>query len=114
MFSVPLGHILSVSPLIALKAVYDRGVCRPSLRVKGIGVGFETYLIVSTCDNEAVDIALTYTGENKTVRIRQEDIGSRVRVSVSDSGEGIPADELPYIWDRYYRANSIDYSIKNS
>ena len=48
--------------------------------------------------------ALTYTGENKTVRIRQEDIGSRVRVSVSDSGEGIPADELPYIWDRYYRS----------
>lgn len=48
--------------------------------------------------------ALTYTGEDKTVRIRQEDIGSRVRVSVSDSGEGIPADELPYIWDRYYRS----------
>ena len=38
------------------------------------------------------------------MRVRQEDIGSRVRVSVSDSGEGIPADELPYIWDRYYRS----------
>ena len=48
--------------------------------------------------------ALTYTGEDKTVRVKQEDIGSRVRVSVSDSGEGIPADELPYIWDRYYRS----------
>ena len=47
--------------------------------------------------------ALTYTGEDKTVRVTQEDVGSRVRVSVSDSGEGIPADELPYIWDRYYR-----------
>ena len=32
------------------------------------------------------------------------DIGSRVRVMVSDSGEGIPADELPFIWDRYYRS----------
>ena len=48
--------------------------------------------------------ALTYTGADKTVRIRQRDIGSRVRVEISDSGEGIPADELPYIWDRYYRS----------
>ena len=48
--------------------------------------------------------ALTYTGGDKTVRVKQEDAGSRVRVSVSDSGEGIPADELPYIWDRYYRS----------
>ncbi len=48
--------------------------------------------------------ALTYTGKDKTVRITQQDIGSRVRVMVSDSGEGIPADELPFIWDRYYRS----------
>ena len=25
-------------------------------------------------------------------------------MEISDSGEGIPADELPYIWDRYYRS----------
>ena len=48
--------------------------------------------------------ALTYTGEDKTVRIRQEDRSAAVRVTVSDSGDGIPADELPYIWDRYYRS----------
>ena len=48
--------------------------------------------------------ALTYTGEDKTIRVVQEDAGSRVRVSVSDSGEGIPPNELPYIWDRYYRS----------
>ena len=48
--------------------------------------------------------ALTYTGEDKTVRITQKDVGSRVRVEISDSGEGIPKDELPYIFDRYYRS----------
>ena len=48
--------------------------------------------------------ALTYTGEDKTVRVTQRDAGSRVRVEISDSGEGIPADELPYIFDRYYRS----------
>ena len=48
--------------------------------------------------------ALTYTGADKTVRVVQEDRGQAVRVTVSDSGEGIPADELPWIWDRYYRS----------
>ena len=48
--------------------------------------------------------ALTYTGEDKTVRITQQDAGSRVRVEISDSGEGIPKDELPFIFDRYYRS----------
>nr|AHF26150.1 histidine kinase [uncultured bacterium Contigcl_1774] len=48
--------------------------------------------------------ALTYTGEDKTVRITQRDTGSGVRVEISDSGEGIPKDELPYIFDRYYRS----------
>ena len=48
--------------------------------------------------------ALTYTGEDKTVRVKQESVGSYVQVTVSDSGEGIAPDELPYIWDRYYRS----------
>ena len=48
--------------------------------------------------------ALTYTGEDKTVRIYQEREGEQVRTSISDSGEGISREELPLIWDRYYRS----------
>ncbi len=48
--------------------------------------------------------ALTYTGTDKTVEVSQTVIGSNVRVRVADSGEGIPEEELPYIWDRYYRS----------
>ena len=48
--------------------------------------------------------ALTYTGADKTVRITQRDTAAGIRVQISDSGEGIPADELPFIWDRYYRS----------
>ena len=48
--------------------------------------------------------ALTYTGEDHTVRVRQERRGNTVRVSVADSGEGIAESELPYIWDRYFRS----------
>jgi signal transduction histidine kinase len=50
-----------------------------------------------------INNALTYTGEDKTVTIRQKIQGGTVRVEVADSGDGIPAEELPYIWSRYYR-----------
>lgn len=48
--------------------------------------------------------ALTYTGSDKTVRIRQEQKDGMVRITIEDSGEGIPPEELPFIWDRYYRS----------
>ena len=48
--------------------------------------------------------ALTYTGPDKTVRVTQEKRGGVVSIAISDTGEGIPPEELPYIWDRYYRS----------
>ena len=48
--------------------------------------------------------ALTYTGADKAVRIRQEQKDGMVRITIEDSGEGIPPEELPFIWDRYYRS----------
>ena len=47
--------------------------------------------------------ALTYTGENKQVTITQELHEGRVRITIRDTGKGIPGDELPLIWNRYYR-----------
>lgn len=48
--------------------------------------------------------ALTYTGTDKTVRLVQQRVDSRVRLEIHDSGKGIPEEELPLIWNRYYRA----------
>ena len=47
--------------------------------------------------------ALTYTGEDKTVTITQTLTEDRIRISVQDTGKGIPEEELPMIWHRYYR-----------
>ncbi len=52
-----------------------------------------------------VNNALTYTGEDKRVLLRQEEEGGKVRISVTDTGEGIPQDKLNDIWERYYKVD---------
>lgn len=50
--------------------------------------------------------AVNYTGEDKRVRVSLKRTGENVfRFSVQDTGEGIKAEELSVIWDRYYRVS---------
>ena len=52
-----------------------------------------------------VNNAVNHAGEDKTVILTQTVRDKRVRIEVTDHGEGIPADKLPYIWDRYYKVD---------
>lgn len=52
-----------------------------------------------------VNNALTYTGPDKSVILRQTESDGKVRVSVTDTGEGIPSDKLNDIWERYYKVD---------
>ena len=54
-----------------------------------------------------INNAVNYTGEDKTVRVKQEIIGDVVRISVIDTGEGISEENLPLIWDRYYKVDKV-------
>lgn len=50
--------------------------------------------------------AISYTGEDKTVFVSLKTSldGNRIKLSVRDTGNGISEEELPNIWDRYYRS----------
>ena len=51
--------------------------------------------------------AVNYSGENSEITVTQTlNVGS-VRISVSDNGDGISADDLPYVWDRYYKTENV-------
>ncbi len=54
-----------------------------------------------------INNAINYTGEDKTVIVRQEVTGDVARISVIDSGEGISEEKLPLIWDRYYKVDKV-------
>ncbi len=49
--------------------------------------------------------AINYSGEDiVTVRLYTLK-GGKVRFEVSDTGVGIPKEQIPYIWDRYYKVD---------
>ncbi|MCH5352705.1 MAG: HAMP domain-containing histidine kinase [Acutalibacter sp.] len=52
-----------------------------------------------------VNNAITYAGEDKTVALEQTVANGKVRVSVTDTGEGIPEEKLRDIWERYYKVD---------
>ena len=54
-----------------------------------------------------VNNAINYVGEDKTVVVKQTMTDRTVKISVSDNGDGIAPDELPLIWDRYYKVDKV-------
>lgn len=70
--------------------------------------------VVVTADRESigqvlynlVSNAINYTGEEKQIFITLRRCGIGARVQIRDTGRGIPPDQLPLIWERYYRSRN--------
>lgn len=52
-----------------------------------------------------VNNAIHYTGEDKRIQVHQQVTNGKVRISITDTGCGIPPDQLSAIWDRYYKVD---------
>ena len=51
-----------------------------------------------------INNAINYTGEDLTVTIKVTKESTNVVVEIIDTGKGIKQEDMPYIWDRYYKS----------
>jgi len=55
-----------------------------------------------------VENGLKYSGEDSPVEVRAWRDDGAIRISVRDHGIGIPATDLPHVFDRFHRASNVD------
>ena len=88
--------------LAAGRGVTLEGVLSPSLPMVAADIRLIERVLVNLIEN-----AVRYTQEGGRVSLICHLDGARVLVQVSDTGPGIPAAELPHIFDRFYRVRGI-------
>ena len=56
--------------------------------------------------NNFITNAINYSNENKDIEIRVYQKDKNIRLEVEDHGIGISKENLPNVWDRYYKINA--------
>jgi len=56
--------------------------------------------------NNLVENAVRHTPSGGTVSVRAERLGDLAKLSVADSGEGIPAEDIPHVFEAFYRGEA--------
>lgn len=53
-----------------------------------------------------IDNAIKFSDEKSSIRIRLQDVGEKLSVSIKDFGCGIPKEDLGKIWTRFYKSDA--------
>lgn len=53
-----------------------------------------------------INNAFNHTPEGGVITVRAVEFPDNVRIEVSDTGTGIPEEDIPHIWDRYFKAGN--------
>ena len=105
-------HPLEVVPVVEAAI----NVVRPTADAKGIRIDVEFDCIKAAVSGDAnrlqqviwnlLSNAVKFTENGGHVLIKLRQVGAAIEISVTDSGQGISRDFLPYVFDRFRQADS--------
>jgi PAS domain S-box-containing protein len=93
--------MLAVKPIANKKKISIRLMTEEPVLILGDNSGLQQVFI------NLINNAVKFSPEGKTVDIRVEQTETFVRVHISDHGLGIPAEALPHLFERFYRARNV-------
>jgi PAS domain S-box-containing protein len=100
----PLAPLVDGAITMVSGAAHDRGVAVRAELPAGLPlVDVDAARVLQVLGN-LLGNAVKFTGTGGRVAIRAELLGHEVVVSVADTGPGIPAGDLPHVFDRYWHA----------
>ena len=74
--------------------------------IRGDRIRIEQILINITSN------AIKYTPDGGRISLRLHDLGDRAEVTITDNGVGIPAEDIPHLFERFYRVEKARSSDK--
>jgi len=99
----------------SVKALVERGLERYALPLRdaGVTVTAEGPDLALYADEERIEQsfdnyltnAIHYVGGDKRIDVRWECLDGKVRLSVFDTGDGIPEASLPRVWESFYKVD---------
>ncbi|MEN0049374.1 MAG: ATP-binding protein [Bacteroidota bacterium] len=93
----------SIHPLMESKNISSSITCNFAHPVAQFDTDKVEKVVLNLLSNAA-----KYTPENGRIELISEEMDSQLYLSIFNSGEGIPKDQLPYIFDRFYQAETAE------
>ncbi|MDB5313999.1 MAG: Heavy metal sensor histidine kinase [Gemmataceae bacterium] len=95
--------------LAAVRELFEAAATEAGVRLAveaepGLVVRVDRVLLHRAVGNLVAN-ALAHTPAGGTIALRAARVAGGVRVEVADTGEGVAAEHLPYLFDRFYRAD---------
>ena len=100
---MPLADLISDTLESFTELAYQQGVILEGSVQPGIDLVYIDAQLIGRVLNNLTSNAIRYTPPGGTVNINAERVGGKVKVTVSDNGDGIKAEDLPYIFERFFR-----------
>lgn len=88
---------------IQYKLLADRKGVKINTELEKEGMAKADIALIQRVIQNLLDNAIKYSYQNSEVQIRSRNERGKIRISIVNKGEVIPEEDLPHIFDRYYK-----------